>query len=174
MKSQPDLRAKVSAALACLMLGWTSALHGCSGSSQARYGERVDKTADKAVHGVHSQRLAELMQGLERMRSERLPQAMDPQIEERRRIEVISRVARSVALSAEQIPAAASTASLDANSREEFLRLAETLGRRAQQIAENAEDPEATSIDELRTQIEAMEAICDRCHDRFRISRDST
>jgi cytochrome c556 len=173
MNSQPALRLKVSVALACLLLGWTATSAGCGGSKGVRYGKRVHETPDRAVHGIHSQRLAELMRGLERMRSERLPQAMDPQIEERRRVETISRVANSMAQSAEQIADAASTGPLDEASRQEFVRLAGTLQRDALQIAEDAEDPDGASIDELRARLRAMEAICDQCHERFRISRSS-
>lgn len=171
MSAQPVPRWKVFVAFACLLAGWAAASPGCGGSNRLRYEQRVDDTPGEAVHGVHSQRLAELMRGLERMRSERLPKAMDPQIEERRRVEVISRVAREMARSAERIPDAASTVSLDAASREEFLRLADTLLRGAIRIAEDAQDPSAASVDELRARLRAMEATCDQCHDRFRIPR---
>lgn len=138
----------------------------CGGPAQLRYEQRVEKTPAAAEHSVHSERLVELMRGLDRLRFERLPKAMDVEIERERQVREIEEVARSIARSAEQIPAAADRAQLDETERQEFLERADILRRKAEALGE--ESRRLTS-EQLRAEVEAISETCDGCHARFRI-----
>jgi cytochrome c5 len=138
---------------------------GCRGPAQVRYEEQLDRTPAPAAHAVHSERLAELMRSLDRLRDERLPQAMEVGVERRRRAEALREVALGMARSAARIPDAA-PAALDAPERAEFDALASELEQRAQGVADAApRDPTAA----LEERVRALEATCDRCHARFRV-----
>ena len=146
---------------------------GCGAPPSVRYAERLEGASGEAAHGVHSERLSELMRGLQRLQAERLPQAMDAEIEERRRAAEIADVARSMARSSEEIPAAAREAGLDDEARAEFQLLADALVRSADRLAvvADARGVGVTQRDELRAASRELEVICDQCHGRFRIPR---
>ena len=149
---------------------------GCGAAPRVQYEERMADTSREAVHGVHSDRLSELMGGLARLQAERLPQAMDVGIEERRRAQEIAGVARSMARSGEQIAPAAQLqlAGLDDSARTDFQRLADALVRSANQLAEDAVEVDAANpvrLDELRARLGEIESICHQCHSQFRIPR---
>ena len=77
---------------------------GCGAPGRVRYEESLARTPEPAIHAVHSERLLELMRGLERLRDERLPQAMDVEAAETRRAEGIAEVAHAMMASARLIP----------------------------------------------------------------------
>jgi cytochrome c556 len=162
-------KVRITALLACLV----ALAAGCGAPSRVHYEERVGEASGAAVHGVHSERLSELMRGLARLQAERLPQAMDVEIEERRRSAEIADVARSMARAGEEIPAAALEAGLDDDARAEFQLLADALVRGANRLAVLADAPEVgvTRLDGLRAASREIEVICDRCHSQFRIPR---
>jgi len=155
---------RVFAALACVGLLLGSAL-GCSAPAQVRYEERLERVPAPAEHAVHSARLVELMRALDRLRGERLPQALEVGIERERRAEAIREVALGMARSAARIPDAAS-GTLDAAERAEFEALARELEHRALEVADAAP---RLSTDALEDRVRALEATCNRCHSRFRL-----
>jgi hypothetical protein len=133
---------------------------GCRGPALWRYEERLQHTSGPAAHAVYDQRLAELMQGLERLRSERLPKALDMRAEEERRAREVARVANALAESAGDISAAV-PATLDPADREAFLGLAASLERQARQLA--AEVPQLGS-EASRARLAEIDATCAECH----------
>jgi cytochrome c556 len=151
------------ALLACAALG-------CGAPRQLRYEEELERTPPAAAHAVHSQRLAELMRGLERLRGERLPQNMEVSVQEERRAEQIAEVARSMQASAARIPNAAAEAGLDAEERQDFAGLARQLEEQAGALVADAT---RLSPDELRERADAIQGTCDACHQRFRIPEAS-
>ena len=157
-------------ALACLVAAspLIGGAPGCHGPAQIRYEEQLERTPAPAAHAVHSDRLAELMRALDRLRDERLPQAMEVGLERERRAEAVREVALGLARSAARIPDAAPP-TLDAAEREEFDSLAHALERRALDVADAA--PRA-SKEALEDRVRALEASCDRCHARFRVPKD--
>lgn len=144
-------------------------LLGCGAPAQVRYEESLERTPPPAAHAVHGERLDELMRGLERLRSERLPQAMDVREAGNRRADQIATVARAMAASAARIAEAADQGSLDESQRREFAALAEELAQRSRRLADDAPRLEP---DALRARLAGIEATCDACHRRFRIPRD--
>jgi hypothetical protein len=138
---------------------------GCAPPAQIRYEDRLEDTTARAEHAVHSDRLEQVMGGLERLSDERLPKAMDLREERARRVKVVVKVARAMAKSARRIPAAIAGVDLDGEAREEFLRIAEELRRSALELAESAP---RMSTAEMRAQADAIEATCEACHERFR------
>ena len=151
------------AALALACLG-----PGCGGPAQLRYEQEAARAAPSAEHAVHSRRLAQVMRELDALRTERLPQAIDPRAEEARRAEEVAEVARAMAAAADRIPESAADVGLEGEEREAFLALAESLARRSRRLAEDAGRIDSVAIDvRLRT----IEEDCAACHDRFRIPR---
>ncbi len=158
-------------ALACMLAAAApvgSAI-GCHGPAQVRYEEQLERTPAPAAHAVHSDRLAELMRALDRLRDERLPQAMEVGLERERRAEAVRAVALDLARSADRIPDAA-PAKLDAAERAEFDSLAHALERRALDVADAAPRASARALED---RVRALEESCDRCHARFRVPKDS-
>jgi cytochrome c556 len=150
-------------------LAWSCALiaaTGCAAPAQVRYEREVEQAAPESVHGVHSQRLVELMRGLERLRDARLPSAMDLAGVEAGREREIDRVSRDLAASARAIAPAVTALAMSDADRREFLGLAAELERRAEDLATA---PVATP-DAVRTRVAAIEETCQACHRRFRIS----
>jgi cytochrome c556 len=138
----------------------------CSLTAQRVYEERLDTTPGAAQHGVHSERLRQLMQGLDRLQHDRLPQSLDVGEERARRVEEVADVARAMADSAQQISDPALTDDLDAAARAEFVDYAELLASHVGAVADQA--PEL-SPQRLRQRVAETAAICDGCHARFRI-----
>lgn len=154
--------------LVLLLLAAWLATSGCRGPALWRYEKRVDESPPSAVHGVHQQRLQQLMDDLDRLRNERLPRAFDVRSEEERRAREVARVAGDLANSATQIPAAA-PAGLDERERAAFLALARELEQRTRRLAEQAE---SLTPEQRGTLLEEIDATCASCHRRFRIPRN--
>jgi cytochrome c556 len=140
-------------------------LAACGGPAQLRYEKQLEHAPAAAAHAVHEQRLGELMASLDELRNERLPKALDVEVEQERQTREVVRVARAMADSAARIPAAA-PADLDERERAEFLGLANTLEQRTERLIADA--PRLTS-EQRRTQLAEIDATCDDCHRRFRI-----
>jgi cytochrome c556 len=140
-------------------------LAACGGPAALRYEEQLERTPESAAHAVHGQRLADVMRSLDRLSSERLPKAMDVEVEEGRQAREVARVARAMADSAARIPAAA-PADLDDGERAEFLSLARALEQQTQRLVVDAAK---LTPDERRARLQAIDTTCDACHRRFRI-----
>ncbi len=166
------MRASVPLAVGALVLVACTApaLVACTAPAQVRYEEELARTARPAAHAVYSDRLAELMRGLERLSRERLPRAMDVRREEERRADEIASIASAMAVSAAQIADASNGLQLAGAERDAFLELASELRRRCQSLADGAPD---LAFDVLRERAAEITDTCDRCHDRFRIPRES-
>lgn len=151
-------------ALGCLL-----AALACGPPAQVRYEERLGETPPPAAHAVHSARFRELMRGLDRLRSNRLPQAMDVPGDREYQARQAAAQARAIAESAALIPAWAQAAGIAEEDRAAFDALAADLARQARSLAERAE-----ALDEpaLRAESASLEQTCERCHDRFRIPRE--
>jgi cytochrome c556 len=137
----------------------------CGGPAALRYEEEVDRTRGEAVHAVHEERLRQLMRKLDRLRDERLPKALDMEVELQRQGREVERVAQAMSESATKIRAAA-PARLDADERQEFLALADELRRRSEALA--LESPQLTPA-QRSERLAEIDVTCGRCHARFRI-----
>ncbi|MBW2269315.1 MAG: cytochrome c [Deltaproteobacteria bacterium] len=141
---------------------------GCGGPAQLRYEQEVAHAPQSAEHAVHGRRLAQLMRELDRLRRERLPQAIDLRAEETRKAGEIARVASAMAEAADRIPEAASDVGLAGEEREAFTALAESLARRSRRLADDAGNISATAV---QVRLRTIETDCEACHQRFRIPR---
>lgn len=157
------MRLRRAAPLALLCAAFVAA--ACRGPADVRYQEAVEEAPAPAVHAVHSERLQTVMRGLRRLRDERLPVTLDLAVERERRLRRVSEVAEAMAESADRIGAAAPELGLEGKRREEFLGLADTLARRARELARTAP---SLGPEELRDRVAAIEATCSACHERFR------
>ena len=115
---------------------------------------------------MHGERLRELMRGLERLRTERLPTPLDPDVETEARGEQVAAVALAMAESAARIREAADTRGLDAEERRAFQALADELEGALLRLAAQARLEPPGDLEPSR---EAVEASCQACHGRFRI-----
>jgi len=141
----------------------------CGPPAQLRYEARLDRTPAPARHAVHSERLQELMRSLDALSLERLPQAMDVEVERERRAEEIAAVARAIADTARKIPVATAGIELDADEREAFERSAVLLSERAEQLGR---DGAMLTPEEIRGGVDAIEATCKGCHRQFHRGED--
>ena len=140
---------------------------GCGAPAQVRYEETLERTPAPAAHAVHEERLLQLMRDLDRLRDERLPKAMDVEVEAQRQAREVERVARAMAESASRISGAAPEGLAPAEKRE-FIALAATLQRSAEALAEEARQ---LTPAQRRQRLEEIDVTCGRCHSRFHISR---
>lgn len=154
------VRWRTLSAVAAALLG-----AGCGGPAAVRYEENVERTAPPAVHAIHDERLQQLMRELDRLRGERLPKALDVEVEHRRQVREIERVARAMAESAARI-AAAAPVDLSPEDRQEFLALADTLKRRSEALAADAVHLTAP---QRRERLRELDVTCGTCHARVRI-----
>ncbi len=141
------------------------AVLGCGRPAELRYEADLEKTPDSAVHAVHDVRLAEVMRGLETLRRERLPTAIDPEEAQARQAREVARVARAMADSASRI-ADAAPAQLDAAQRAELDDLAARLATLCESLA--AEAP-SLDVEAQRARLAEIDATCTDCHERFGI-----
>jgi len=154
----------VTRRIARLLLAALLAASACGLPAQLRYEERLDQTPVPARHAVHSERLQELMRGLERLSSERLPQAMNLEVARQRQAGEIAEVARAIAVTARQIPVEAAGVELGASEREQLERAAGLLIERAERLGRNGA---TLTPQQLRVEVDAIEASCDGCHRQF-------
>lgn len=150
-----------------LVWAWVSlaAVFACAGPASWRYQEALDAAPPAATHALHDERLRDLMRDLERLRTERLPQAFDVHGAQQRRIRDLVAAARALSASAARIPSALPEA-LEAEDRQAFRALAGQLQHLADDLAEQAP---ALSVPQQRERLFAIDATCSDCHRRFRI-----
>ena len=141
----------------------------CGGPAALRYDEEVERSPSAAVHSVHGERLVQLMRELDRLRDERLPKALDVEVELERQGREVARVARAMAESATLI-ATAAPARLDSEERKEFLALADRLRHRSEALAEDAHELTPAQRNDRLAEIDVT---CGQGHGRFRIPRGS-
>jgi hypothetical protein len=151
--------------LALWSLSFLLAAPGCGGPAQWRYEKALEESSESAAHVVHEARLTALMQNLDLLRDERLPQALDAQELKDREAFEISRVAQAMAESAMYISRAVPL-DLEPPEREAFQTLAMTLERLCRSLAVDAS---RLTTAQNRAWLVAIDATCDQCHGRFRI-----
>jgi cytochrome c556 len=117
------------------------------------------------VHSVRGEELHATMQELGRVRRGRLPQELDEERAAALRSEEIAGIARALAATAAEIESTAPLATLDANDRNEFHRLASELRERAAALAADALTLRAA---DLTARFAEIDATCDACHRRYR------
>jgi len=154
--------------LARALLAALLAAPACGLPAHLRYEEKLDQTPAPARHAVHSERLQGLMRALERLTSERLPQAMNLEVARQRQAAEIASVARAMAATAREIPVATAGIELDAAEREDFDRAAALLFERSERLGR---DGAVLSPAALRAEVDAIDASCQGCHRQFQ-SRD--
>ena len=120
------------------------------------------------VHSVRGEELRATMQGLDRLRRGRLPQELDEERATAFHTEEVARIARALAETAAEIDSTAPLATLDANDRNEFHRLASELREQAAALAAGA--PTLPAAD-LSARFAEIDATCDACHRRYRDPR---
>lgn len=158
-----------TAGLRCTALaGWLAlalGASGCARPAQVEYERRLDATPPAARHAVYSDRIRELMDALDRLENERLPQAMDVSRERQRRIADVRRLALEMAASAAQITETAEE-SLEPGARPEFAAYADELAQRTRELADSAR---TLTPAEMSQRVASIRGVCNGCHARFRI-----
>lgn len=133
--------------------------------ARVRYEERLEDTAPAAAHGVHAQRLVEVMRSLDRLTEERLPQAMDADWEREQRVAEIASVAGAIAASARQIHTASDVRGLSHAEQRVFAGRALALEQRADALARDAA---TLTPEEIDLRVKELRESCAACHARFR------
>lgn len=116
-------------------------------------------------HVVHSARLHELMAGLRRLPSQRLPQELD---RGRREAEVFASLvdtAKRLQVTAGELPASIPGDALDPGERQRFDELALELDRGASELGLAAELGDRGRVSRA---LGRLEGTCDACHLRYR------
>jgi len=149
---------------AALLLNLGVAL-ACWGPAQWRYEKALEQASEPAAHGVHDERLADLMRDLDRLRDQRLPKAFDLREQEALQLRELAGVAQAMAKSATKI-SAAPPAGLDSPQLAAFRSLATTLEQQCAQLGEQAPNLDET---QLRSRLAEIDSTCNQCHARFRI-----
>jgi len=125
---------------------------------------------DGAAHAVHSDQLHAIMKGLDAEVGKTWPQeiaeerAADAQRDRRARLQRVAGLARILADSARQIPAAAADASLSEADRTTFLAFARQLGTQAEELRVAAE---ARTVRQAEVCLERISGTCNACHSQF-------
>jgi len=138
---------------------------GCAPPARIRYEERLEEVAAPAEHAVHSERLQEIMRGLDRLSRQRLPQSFDVEAERRRRAAEVVEHALAMAESASRIAEAVPKAELEDPRRAAFEERARTLRERSLELA--GEAPRLSAA-EMHMRLAAIRDTCNDCHERFR------
>ena len=125
----------------------------------------ASQASDADVHAVRGAELHATMQQLDRVRRGRLPQELDQERTTAFHTEEFVRIARALAETASEIDSTAPLATLDANDRNEFHRLASELREQAAALAADA--PTLPAAD-LTARFAEIDATCDACHRRYR------
>jgi len=156
---------------AILAIAWGIACAGCAAQPVAT-APATDAPARAAsqpsaddLHALRGEELHATMQELDRVRRGRLPQELDEERATALHSEEIAHIARALADTAAQIESRAPLATLDANGRDEFHRLASALRERATALA--AEAPTLPAAD-LGARLAEIDTTCDACHRRYR------
>lgn len=137
----------------------------CQQTERARYRREIADTGEPALHGVHDERLREIMKDLNSMTYSTLPQEMEPAFLRRTDLREIARVAKAMSETAGHIPDVIDKIGLPENDRGLFLKLAADLGHQANELERlaNANDTPGTE-----RAFERVTSTCTACHKLFR------
>jgi len=116
-------------------------------------------------HVVSSGRLRTIMQGLERLRVDRLPQELDTTALLARRLDALAEAGDALAAAAVDVAAAADDLDLDPANRRLFLTMAAELRRRALTLRSRAAEG---NLDDATAAYADLTATCDSCHALYR------
>lgn len=153
------------AGLALAALGGAAAL-ACAAPAEVRYERELARAPAGSRHAIYDERLQELMRRLDRLARERLPQALDVDQVEERRVRDLGEVAGALADAAGALPEVGKGLELEPDEQAAFAELAAEL---AGQAAELAALPPGTAPAEVRARLDAMQGVCVQCHTRFRL-----
>jgi hypothetical protein len=116
-------------------------------------------------HVVHSARLHELMAGLRRLPSERLPQELDRGRREAEVFASLVETAKRLRVTAGELPASLPADALDPGERQRFDELALELDHGASELGLAAEIGDRGRVSRA---LGRLEGTCDACHLRYR------
>lgn len=133
--------------------------------AQSRYERGLAETEPASHHPIHSQRLEQIMRGLDRLSDDHLPKEMDVEVERDRRVAEVVRVAEAMASSAREILPAIEAIPLSDWERVEMRALAADLEQRSLALAREAPD---LSLAEMQEALVGINKTCDVCHAQFR------
>jgi len=139
-----------------------AALLSCARPAEDRYERDLASASPAAEHAVHRERLDWAMRKLGRLRNERLPKALDPELDRRRRIEAVVEISAAMAESAERID---SSGPMESPEREDFAARAARLRDLSLELAQRSE---TLTPEELQAQIRSIDETCRGCHAVFR------
>lgn len=139
---------------------------GCPPTDRQRYYNKLEYTGRPALHGLHSARLRQVMDDLNRMVFEDLPQEMDVEARQKRRLDEVHQLALKLAETADHIPDVLEDVKIDAESRQVFVAYAEKLEEEARELAALSRGKDIRLID---AKVDEMITTCNACHSSFRI-----
>lgn len=137
----------------------------CSPGPREQYRARLQDTGKPALHAVHSDRLRTIMQEINRLTYDRLPQEYDTTGKKERLAREAGDVARALQASADDVLGVMPQLDLSAGDAETFRRLAEKLHAQGTMLEEQGR---LGQVEKLPETLEAMKGTCVACHSLFR------
>lgn len=141
-------------------------LAACQHPGPSSQGIRLSSGTAAAEHGIHSEQLRKIMWDLMLAPTDRLPQELDVEKEQKWRRSDAVRILTKMAQSADTIPEVLKGVELSQTRTEEFLRLAGELKTAATRLRD---DVEQLTPMEIGKRFDSLQHNCNACHDRFRI-----
>ena len=142
-----------------------STIAACKHAPRDERLESATTTGPAALHAVHSQELRQVMLESSGNTFERLPQELDQARQRREQLAEVARVAESMMLAANKIPAIAGDVQLEPREQELFITLASRLSTQAAQLKVQAEQMAMNSTQQT---LQEIGATCISCHTLFR------
>jgi cytochrome c556 len=137
----------------------------CATSERQRYRQEVATTSAPALHAVHSERLRQVMDDMDLITNEHLPQDFDASRTRDQRYRDVAKLADRLADTAREIPEALNGIKLNEENKQTFCTLAEALRQHALDLADNARNQNESAAD---ANLKQIEATCNACHSAFR------
>ncbi len=146
-------------------VGVLLALSSCrpEGAVESR---RLADTGAPALHAVHNSQLRDIMQRLDQLTLERMPQELDEGGKGYYSLGRMQEIAAALAEAAEAIPQVTGQLELADGEKQTFDALAQKLQQQALKLKEDARSGE---LNRVRQSIDAMTTTCNACHSTFRL-----
>lgn len=160
MAKSKKLPIAISAVLGMVGFAGVLSLTGCVPKPRSQ-----PAMSKAAIHAVHSERLAQLMDALSKP-ADNLPRELDVAGERQKQIAEISGIAREMAIAAARIPDVLVEVDLNQEQKRTFVDLAVQLERQARELEQHAARGNFPQVAKVREQ---LNETCDFCHRRFRV-----
>jgi hypothetical protein len=153
-------RMKILLIPATLCVGLSAA--SCRSTNDTAYEKGLESADQATQHAVHSERLQEIMHQLSR-NSLAFGKPDDTVVNRDERIREVARIGQAMSVAARKIP---TFAQVDAEQRDAFTKLANELGRQADELTVLAGEGD---VPKMEAALFSITRTCYACHSQFRL-----